>query len=98
VVDADLGTPVGDLRPRPPVVLVLSHSGAGKAVRLSPVRDYAGSAVRVRVHGRSLDEVLSEPGRWRVLARVGDTTLAEGGVTVEGATARRLAVASPAGS
>jgi hypothetical protein len=95
VLDVHLGTALGDLRPPPPITVALSHAGVGRSVRLTPVREYAGTAVRVRVSGSSLDEVLRFPGRWRVLVRSEGLAVAEGEVLVEGA---RAPSASPRGA
>jgi hypothetical protein len=84
VLDVHLGAALGDLRGKPPVVVVLSHSGASRAVRLSPVSDYSGSALRVRLSDSARGEVLAHPGRWRLLARAGGETVAEGVLEVRG--------------
>ena len=82
VVDAHVGAALGDLRDAPPLVVALSHAEAGRTVRLSARREYAGGAARFRVVGDALKEIARIPGRWRVLVRADGALLAEGEVRV----------------
>ena len=91
LMDVLLSAPLGDAANRPPLVVVLSHAGSSRTVRLSPIRDWAGAAARARVQGASLATLLAAPGRWRVHVRADDAVLADGEVSVE---PRRISAAA----
>ena len=75
-------------QPRPPgpgptLVLVLSQNASNTTLRLTPVRDVRGDAVRTRLKDDTLARVLARPGTWRLEARLDGRAVAEHRLEVE---------------
>ncbi|MBL9087758.1 MAG: hypothetical protein JNM10_11520 [Planctomycetia bacterium] len=96
VIDVHTDPALATVVDAPPLVVALSHAGAGRTVRLSPRRDAVGGAARFKVVGDALAEVLAHPGAWRVLVRADAALLAEATVQVEPAPVARRAVVAAA--
>ena len=79
--------------PGPTLGLVLSHVASNTTLRLTPVRDVHGDAVRKRLKDETLARILEHPGTWRLEARLDGRALADQRLRVEAptpGTARRL--------
>lgn len=79
--------------PGPTMALVLSHASSNTTLRLTPVRDVRGDAVRTRLKDGTLARVLERPGTWRIQARLDGRALAEQRLEIEAprpGRARRL--------
>jgi hypothetical protein len=63
--------------PGPTLGLVLSHAASSRSLRLTPVRDVQGDAVRTRLKDATLARVLERPGTWRLEARLDGRAIAE---------------------
>lgn len=73
----------------PTMALVLSHAASSTTLRLTPVRDVRGDAVRTRLKDATLTRVLARPGTWRLEARLDGRAIAERRMEVEAKPARR---------
>lgn len=77
------GAPPRPPRPGPTLALVLSHAASNTTLRLTPVRDVVGDAVRTRLKEGTLARVLAHPGTWRILARLDGRPVVESRLEVE---------------
>jgi hypothetical protein len=60
----------------PTLHVSLSHAGASRTVRLTPVKRLRDKAVRIPVRAETLRRIMDVPGRWRVHARLGPRPVA----------------------
>jgi hypothetical protein len=74
----------------PALHLVLSSAGSNRTLRLRPVTNVCGDAVRVPVTDDTLGRLLARPGRWRLHLRLGDRPLLAVPLEVRAAPAARL--------
>lgn len=60
----------------PSLHLACSSASAGRTVRITPIHDVRGDAVRVQVTPETMRRLRAHPGRWRVQATLGDRRIA----------------------
>lgn len=66
----------------PTLHVTLSNAAANRTIRLTPIRDIRHDAVRVLVKPATLRRLRAHPGRWRLLATLGDRRVALATLTV----------------
>ncbi len=80
--------------PRPPahapsLHLAFSSPGSNQTIRLRPVKELAGEAVRVPVSEETLGKLQARPGPWRLHVRLGDRPVLAVPVTVQDAAEQK---------